>query len=205
MSANKKKNPKSGPGGIEKFPPPEIENLKYDENYMFECALANDYKNVCGAFDAKEHPLAAYVIENGLLNRRNANGKTCFDLSAYLGNKDFMRTILERTSDRLDENAFNLRAQIKASNSYNFMHYACIWGRLELCKYLVESQKMIVDPAIDITQIEPKNFTLPIYNKTLGSVLLRTKTRTGETPKSLAKRYEHHELVNYLNYAGKGF
>jgi len=202
MSA-KKKNAKGAPGGIEKFPPPEIENLKYDENYMFDCSLTNEYKIVCGAFDAKEHPLATYVIENNLLNKRDENGKTCFDLAAYLGNKDFIRTILERTNDRLDENMFNLRGQIKANNSYNFMHYACIWGRLELCKYLVDSLKMIVDPAVDVSQIDPKSLNSPLYSKTLGSILLRTKTRGGETPKNLAKRYEHHDLVAYLNYAGK--
>ena len=120
-----------------------------------------------------------------------------------LGNKDFIRTILERTTDRLDENMFNLRGQIKANNSYNFMHYACIWGRLELCKYLVDSPKMIVDPAVDVSQIDPKSLNSPLYSKTLGSILLRTKTRGGETPKNLAKRYEHHDLVAYLNYAGK--
>ena len=201
MSAKKPKIPKGTQGVVEKFPPPDIETLKFDENYMFECALKNDYKNVCGALDAKEHPLAQFVTENGLLNKRDANGKTCFDLCAYLGNKDFIRTILDRTNERLDENMFNLRGQIRASNSYNFMHYACVWGRLELCKYLAENGKMIVDPALDTSQIDPKN--LSMYNKTLGSVLLRTKTKTGETPKQLAQRYEHHGLVAYLNYAGK--
>jgi ankyrin repeat protein len=200
MSSAKKK-PNKGAASVEKFPAPDIENLVYDENYMFDCGLKNEYKNICGALDSKEHPLSTYVIENGLLNKRDDMGKTCFDLAAFLGNKDFIRTILERTGDRLDETIFNFRDQINAKNSYNFVHYACIWGRLDLCKYLIDSQKLIVDPSVDVSQLEPK--TLPLYQKTLGSILLAAKAKTGETPIMLAKRYEHESLVEYLTVAEK--
>lgn len=200
MSSAKKK-PNKGAVSVEKFSPPDIENLVYDENYTIECGLKNEYKNICGALDAKEHPLSTYVIENGLLNKRDVMGKTCFDLASYLGNKDFIRTILERTGERLDETMFGFRDQINAQNSYNFLHYACIWGRLDLCKYLIDSQKLIVDPALDISQLDPK--TLPLYQKTLGSILLVAKTKTGETPIMLAERYEHESLVEYLKIAEK--
>lgn len=203
----KKKNPKGSKDTVEKFQPPDIENLKYDENYLFECALNNEYKALCGSFDAKEHPLATYIAERKLFNKRNDMGKTAFDLAAYLGNKDFIRTILERTNDRIDESIFDIRNLLKPSNPYNFMHHCCIWGRLDVCKFLVEHQKQIVDPSVDLSQIDlSSNQKNPNINtKTLGSVVLRTKTRSGETPKDLAKRYNHDDIVQYLNYAGEYF
>lgn len=204
----KKSNVKGSKDAGEKYPPPEIDVLTLDDNYMFKCSLNNEYQAICGAFDAKEHPLASFIVEKNMFNRRNEYGKTPFDLASLIGNKDFIRTILQRTDDKLDENIFSLRNQLKPSNAYNFMHYACIWGRLELVKFLVDQSKLIADPSIDAPDPVPaapgaKNQAPIIPTKTLGSILLKSKTKNGETPKDLAKRYNHTELIEFLEYAGR--
>lgn len=213
MSATpQKKSVKGSKEVVEKYPPPDIDVATLDDMYLFECAIKNDYKAVCGAFDAKEHQLASFIIENNLFNKRDLNGKSVFELAAYLGNKEFIKAILERSNEKLDEQVFNLRNQLKPSNSYNFMHYACIWGHFDLCKYLVEQTKLIIDPSNDqhadlissstITMQSVKSQNPVLNTKTLGSILLESKTSTGETPKDLAIRYNHEEIVEYLNYAG---
>lgn len=210
MSA-KKKTKKQSKDLFERFPPPEIDIQSIDENYLFECSLSNNYQPICGAFDVKEHPLASFVIEKNLFNKRDEFGKTVFDLAAYCGNKEFIKAILDRTNEkeRIDENVLNLRNQLRPDkNAYNFMHFACIWNQKELVKYLAEHTKLIVDPGLehsDFGSISSLNMKSQIANtrvKTIGSVLLRTKAKTGETPKELAKRYGHMSLVEYLDYAG---
>ena len=226
-SAMNRKQSVNQPGGKahksdEKFPPPDIESLQLDDEFLFRSALQNDYPTICGAFDAKEHPLALYLIENSLFNKRNEFGKTVFDLAAKLGHRDFIRTILDRTNDKIDELAFNLRIQLKQKSApYNFMHYACIWNRLDLVKYLAEHPKLIIDPNLD-SAAEMTALTMSTsgaggganknqqqllaanpYAKTLGSILLRSRTKTGERPLDLAKRYKYNDLAVYLDYAGK--
>lgn len=204
----------------EKFPPPDMESIQLDEDFLFRSVLNNDYATICGAFDAKEHPLAIYLIENSLFNKRNEYGKTVFDLAAKLGHKDFVRTILDRTNDKIDELAFSLRLQLKSKNSpYNFMHYACIWNRYDLVRYLAEHAKLLIDPNLDnsteITALTMNSVGAGAANKnqqqilasnpfakTLGSILLRSKTKNGERPLDLAKRYNHNELIDYLEFAG---
>ena len=56
-----------------------------NENVLFKAALNNDYTTICGALDAKDHPLATYMFENNLFNKRNEFGKTFLELAAYLG------------------------------------------------------------------------------------------------------------------------
>ena len=208
-----KKKGKNAKDQIQLFPPPDIETLVLDENIVFDCALKNDYATICGAFDAKEHPLAAYIVEKNLLNKRNEQGKTPFDLAILAGNKEFLKAMLERSGEKLDENVWNLRAQLKPTNAYNFFHYACIWGHLDICKLLIESSKLVIDPSVELPvdsnttvagQTSKKDSNLA-FMKTIGNVLLRTKTKTGETPKQLAKRYQHQALVDYLTFAGKHF
>lgn len=207
---NKKKSNKNSKEAIERFSPPDIETLTLDENFLFKCALKNYYQPICGAFDVKEHALATYITENKLFEKRDEHGKTAFDLAAQIGNKEFIRNILIRTDEKIDENVFNLRNLLKPTNSYNFLHYACIWGRLDLVKFLIEQQKLILDPLIDdfmsnsnATMQSTKSNSSNPNMKTLGSALLRSKSKTGETPRDLAIRYNHHELVEYLNFAGK--
>jgi ankyrin repeat protein len=199
--------PKKGKPSVtaEKFLPPDMEAIELHEDILFNAALNNDYTTICGALDAKDHPLTTYMIENNLFNKRNKYGKNFADLSANLGNKEFIRLMLERLGDRVDENAFNLKAMLSLNNSYNFMHYACIWGQTELVKFLVDYAKMIADPtdpqyeSISMTNTKDKNSNL----KPIGSVLLKLRTReTKETPLMLAERYKHQELVEFLNYAG---
>lgn len=206
---SKKKNTKNSKELIERFSPPDIETLVLDDNFLFKCALKNEYQSICGAFDVKEHPLATYITENKLFDKRDEYGKTAFDLAAQIGNKDFIRTILLRTDEKIDENVFNLRNLIKPVNPYNFFHYACIWGRFDLVKFLIDQQKLIIDPLIDdfmsnssATMQSTKSNASNQNLKTLGSVLLRSRTKTGETPRDLAIRYNHHQLVEYLNFAG---
>ena len=207
MSA-KKKSVKNSKDVIEKFPVPDIESLKLDENLVFESAMRNEYATICGALDAKDHPLTTFLVEKNLLNKRDEFGKSAFDLAACLGNKDFIRTILERTGDKLDENAFNLRAFLKPSNSYNFMHFACIWGHLELCKYLIDNQKQIAEISMEndlnssSTMTIQSNKGAQVGTKSLGSILLKMRTKSGETPKDLAIRYNHQDLVEFLVFAG---
>lgn len=207
---NKKKSVKNSKEIGEKYPPPDMETLSLDQNYLFKCSLSNDYQAICGAYDNKDHPLAVYINDNGLFNKRNEYGKTPFDLAAYIGNKDFIRTILQRTDDKIDESVLSLKNLLKPSNAYNFMHYACIWGRLDLVKLLVDQQKMITDPSIEQSELasmststmQNKGQISSLNSKTLGSILLKSKTRNGETPKDLAKRYNQHDLVEFLNFAG---
>jgi ankyrin repeat protein len=221
---NRKQSVNQAPGGKaqksdEKFPPPDIESLQLDDDFLFRSALQNDYATICGAFDAKEHPLALYLVEKSLFNKRNEFGKTVFDLAAKLGHRDFIRTILDRTNDKIDELVFSLRTQLKQKSApYNFMHYACIWNRYDLVKYLAEHPKLIIDPNLDSsTEIAALTMTAigggnknqqqllasNPYAKTLGSILLRSKAKTGERPLDMAKRYNYHDLVVYLDYAGK--
>ena len=208
MSA-KKKSVKNSKDVLDKFPVPDMETLKLDESFVFECALKNEYQTICGALDAKDNPLTAFIIEKNLMNKRDEFGRSVFDLAACLGNKDFIRTLLERSGDKLDDNAFNVRGLIRPNNPYNFMHFACIWGHLELCKYLIDNQKQIMDfsdnqndfnSSSSMTIQSNKGNAVP--TKSLGTFLLKIKAKTGETPKELAKRYNHHELVDYLNFAG---
>ena len=221
MSALKKKGAKAGKEAVEKFTPPPIENLVLEENILFDASLRNDYQMICGAIDAGNHPLAAYLLEQGLLNKRNNNGKTAFDLAATLGNKDFIRTLIERMGEKPDDiNApFNLKQLIKPTNPYCFIHYACIWGHLDLCKMLIENTKLVTDPSVEENEFNSKSIETFKSNKTntnaananasnlnaktLSSVLLRSRCKTGETPLQLAQRYNHIELVEYLKYAEK--
>ncbi|CAF0857118.1 unnamed protein product [Brachionus calyciflorus] len=209
---NKKKSNKNSKEVIERYPPPDIESLILDDNIIFKSALNNDYQTICGAYDAKEHPLVTFINEHKLFDKKNEYGKNAFDLAALIGNKEFIRTILLRTDEKIDENVFSLKNLLKPSNSYNFMHYACIWGRLELVKFLVEHQKLMLDPVIENSDLlSNSNMTIQTSKsssansnmKTLGSILLRSKTKTGETPRDLAKRYNHEDLLEYLNYAEK--
>jgi ankyrin repeat protein len=216
MSANKKKGNKPGKDNVEKFAPPPTENLILDNNILFEYSVSNDYQTICGAIDAGNHPISAYVIEQGLLKKRNEYGKTAFDLAASLGNKEFIRTLIERMGERPDDIAspFNLKQMIKQSNSYNFLHHACIWGRLDLCKLLIENSKLVTDPSVDENEFSSRsidtfrsnkttNPTTSLNQKPLGSVLLKSRCKTGETPLQLARRYNHLELIEYLVLAEK--
>lgn len=221
MSANKKKQHKAGKEVVEKFLPPEMDNLTLDENILFDLALKNDFKTICGSIDAGTHPLSAYVIEQNLLNKRNQYGKTAFDLASSLGHKDFIRTLIERMGEKPDDitQPFNIKQMIRLSNPYNFLHYACIWGRLDLCKLLIENTKLVTDPASEESDFVSKSSetfrsaktTNANINanpqagiqKTLSAVLLRSKCKTGETPIQLAKRYNHEELVEYLRFGEK--
>jgi ankyrin repeat protein len=211
MSASQKKKSLKGTKDVfEKYPPPDMETLAHalDDTYLFRCALANQFQDVCGAFDAKEHELANFVMDHNLFNKRNEHGKTVLDLAAFVGSKDFIKAILERSNDKLDESVLDLRAQLKRTNAYNLMHYAVIWNRIELVKFLVDQSKLIVDPSLDSAEmatqstVSMRSSSVNANFKTLGSVLLKTKTKAGETPKDLAKRYGHAELVDFLNYAG---
>lgn len=212
MSA-KRKNPKNLKDTFERFAPPDIDVESLNESYLFECSLTNSYQQICGAFDAKDHQLANFVIEKNLFNKRDLYGKTVFDLAAFVGNKEFIKAILDRSNERIDENVLNLRHQLKSSG-LNFMHLACIWNHEALVKYLAEHPKLIIDPALDTndlasissvtvhsvkTQAQNPNF------KTLGSVLIRLRTKSGETPRELALRYGHSNIVDYLEYAGLRF
>lgn len=214
MSA-KKKGQKQSKDTFERFTPPEIDLETLKETYLFECALSNNYQAICGAFDVKEHPLATMIVEKGLFNKRDAYGKTVLDLAAYCGNKEFIKAILDRSSEKLDENVLNLRHQLKSTSSgYNLMHLACIWNREEVVKYLAEHSKLIVDPfnesgdlfsASTTTVQQQSSMRSQVANpfmKTLGCVLVRAKAKTGETPKEIAKRYGHLGIVEYLDYAG---
>jgi ankyrin repeat protein len=236
MSAKAKKGSKPK-NAMEKFTPPDLETLDLtDTAYVFKSAMANDYQGLCGAFDAatkEPHPLAAFILEHNLLNARDPYHKTVFDLACLCGSKEFLRAVLERTGEKekfSDETVLSLREPLKqAKHGYNYMHYACVWNRLDLVKLLVDQDKMITDPSL-ITESDlmleggsvtgssaslvttggggggkkdPKESALALLSmKTLGSLLLRSKTRNGETPRALAKRYKHNELVEYLIFAG---
>lgn len=201
--------PKKGKPSVvaEKFLPPDVENLEMTEDILFNAALNNDYSTICGALDAKEHPLTTYMIENNVFNKRNEFGKSFCDLAAYLGNKDFIRLILERTNDKLDENTFSLKQTLSVNNNYNFMHYACIWGRTDLCKFLIDYSKPIADPTDPSSELSSTTNTKDKDKanlKPIGSILLKLRTKkTNETPLDLAKRYNHKELIEFLTYAEK--
>lgn len=201
MSAKPKKGKPSTVA--EKFLPPDVETLEMHENVLFDASLSNDYSTICGAIDAKDHPLTLYMIENNLFNKRNEFGKTFCDLAAYLGNKDFIRLLLERQGDKLDDTVFNLKQILSPTNNYNFLHYACIWGRLDLCKFLIDNSKLITDP-FDASDVSSTTNAKDKSNmKQLGSVLLKIKTKAGETPLDLALRYNHVEMIEFLKYAEK--
>ena len=215
-TSGQKKKAKAGKDQLQTFPPPELDMLTVDESFVLNAALSNDYATICGAFDAKEHPLATFIAEKGLLNKRNECGKSPFDLAACVGNKDFLKCLLERQGDRLDESVWNLREQLNSARiSYNFLHYACIWGYLDIVKLLIEQSKLILDPDLNEADLAAQQSTgqqqggnkkdqiNSAFMRTLSSVLLRSRARTGETPKQLAMRYEHHDIVDYLNFAGK--
>jgi hypothetical protein len=159
---------------IEIFPPPPLD-IELHPDIVSECALKNDYQTICGAFDAKEHPLASYITTESLFNKRNEFSKTPFDMAACVGNYEFLKVMLERidkiTPEILDFKKTN-------TNGYNCLHYACIWGRVNICKVLV------------------------FNSGSIGSQLLKSKTVNNESPKDLSKRYNHQEIVDFLNFAG---
>jgi ankyrin repeat protein len=227
MSAGKKKGTKAGKSQIERFaiPNPETCDLT-DENYLFKCALRNEYQQFCGALDAPKetHPLAAFLIEKNLFNKRDSFNKSVFDLASLIGNKEFLKAILERTNEKEklnDENVLNLREPLKSKQyTMNYMHNACVWNRFDVVKFLVEQDKIILDPdlsesdlngtgqelhlsSISTASIQQNNKMNQNANmKTLGSILLKSKNKYGETPKDLAKRYNHADLIAYLSFAG---
>lgn len=172
---NKKKGTKAQ--NIETFPAPSLDIELY-KNFVHDCALKNDFQTICGAYDAKEHPLALYITNENLFNKRDDLCKTPLDMAACVGSFEFLKALLERveklTPELLDFKNTN-------SNGYNCLHYACVWGRANICKVL-------------------------IFNSgTVGSLLLKSKTVYNETPKDLAKRYNHANIVEFLNFAGKSF
>lgn len=228
MSAKKKPAGKGKPT-IDRYPAPDPESLDLtDERIVFKAALSNDYQSVCGAFDQSNkelHPLAALIIEKGLLNARDEYNKSVFDLASLMSNKEFLKAFLDRANtdkDKLnDEQLFSLRDPLKADkHGYNYMHYACVWNRLEVVKFLYEQDKLIIDPELSDAELgiggqgglgaTISNASLSSNNKnalqavmkTLGSLLLRTRNKYGETPLDLAKRYKHQALVDYLMFAG---
>ena len=86
------------------------------------------------------------------------------------------------------------------------MHYACVWGRVDLCKFLIDFSKPITDPTEHISEVAS---TINVKDKDkanlkpMGSILLKLRTKkTNETPLDLARRYKHTELIEFLNYAG---
>jgi hypothetical protein len=92
MASSKKSNGKNVKETIERFPAPDPATISYDENILFECAMANNYQLICGAFDAKgEHPLATYIVEKDLFNKRNQHGKT---VNSLLGCFFFLSALL---------------------------------------------------------------------------------------------------------------
>lgn len=120
-SSGKKKN-KDISTGIGRFAVPSMKNIKLDEKIVQEFALKNDYATMCGALDISSHPLTRYIIEEGLLTKRNEEGKTPFDLAATIGSKEFIRAILERMGEKLNETEFNIGMLLNPSVvSYNFM------------------------------------------------------------------------------------
>jgi hypothetical protein len=169
---NKKKGAKAQ--NIETFSAPPLD-IELHQNFVYDCALKNDFQTICGAYDAKEHPLATYITTENLFNKRDNICKTPFDMAACIGNFEFLKALLERieklTPELLDFKKTN-------SNGYNCLHYACIWGRLNICKLLVFN-------------------TGPT-----GSILLNSKTVNNETPKDLAKRNIHLDIAEFLNFAG---
>ena len=203
----------------ERFAAPSIEALGELNDTLLLCmAKQDDYASVCGAYDAKEHALASYVNEQRLFNKRDEYGKSAFDLAAQLGHKNFVKHVLERTGDRIDESTFDIRRQLKPGNVYNWMHHACVWNRLDLVKFLCNHAKLIADPATYDSLTSPsessvsssKNATAAqqqaqLQNaKAIGHVLLSTRSaKTGETPLEIAKRYQHAELVEFLDFAGR--
>lgn len=201
--------PKKGKTSVvaEKFLAPDVETLEMNEDILFRAAQTNDYATICGALDAKDHPLTAYMFENNLFNKRNEFGKSFCDLAAYLGNKDFIRLILERMGDKLDESTFSTKQALHISNNYNFMHYACVWGKVDLCKFLIDSSKPIADPTDPNSEVASTTNTKDKDKanlKPMGSILLKLKTKkTQETPLDLARRYNHTELIEFLTYAEK--
>ena len=60
-------------------------------------------------------------MEEGLLTKRNKEGKNALDLAASIGNKEFIRSILERVGERLNEPEFDIRVLLGPSVAYNFM------------------------------------------------------------------------------------
>ncbi len=198
--------PKKGKPSVvaEKFIPPDLESIEMNEDILFKAALNNDYATICGALDAKDHPLTAYMFENNLFNKRDLFGKSVFDLAAYLGNKEFIRLILERLGDKLDETAFSIKQALNINNNYNFMHYACVWGRVDVCKFLIDFSKPIADPTEPLNEMATNAKEKEKANlKPIGSILLKLRTKkTKETPLDIAKRYNHVELVAFLTYAG---
>jgi ankyrin repeat protein len=133
------------------------------------------------------------------------------DLAAYCNHKNFIQAILDRSTEKLNENVLNLKELIGNSSALNFMHYACIWGSYDVCRYLAELGILMSEPVDQSLAAQQQsnidnnnNKTLPTSPsmKTIGSILLKQRTRSGETGKELARRYGHEDIVNYLEYSG---
>lgn len=159
---------------IETFPPPPID-IELKPEIVFNAALNNDFQTICGAYDCKEHPLASYITKENLFIQRNEYSKTPFDLASCVGSYEFLKTLLERM-EKLTPEVLDFKKT--NTNGYTCLHHACIWGRADICKLLV-------------------------FNTGLAGVfLLKSKTVNNETPKHLAIRYNHPNVVEFLNFAG---
>ena len=67
------------------------------------------------------------------------------------------------------------------------MHFACIWGRLDIAKLLIENS----------ADINAK--WAPLYIPCSGGVINLSKTNYIEyTPLEIAEKYNRTEIVNYL-------
>lgn len=97
-----------------------VVNKTIEKTKNFIRKLIN-YQLPKGALDATNHPITKYIIEERLFYKRNEEGKTAFDLAAMIGHREFLKAILERIGEKLNENEFDIRVLLNPDVAYNFM------------------------------------------------------------------------------------
>lgn len=165
---------KGNKANFETFPPPPLD-IPLTSEVLLNCSMKNDYQTICGAYDAKDHPLAMFINSENLFKKRDSFEKAPFDYLCILGNQTFMKALIDRNEKLGPENLDFTR---KNANGYTCLHFACVWGHLDLCKLLV------------------------LQTGPTGSALLKSETVSKETPKQIATRCGHTNIIDFLTFAG---
>uniref|UniRef100_A0A0B6YBG7 Uncharacterized protein n=1 Tax=Arion vulgaris TaxID=1028688 RepID=A0A0B6YBG7_9EUPU len=137
------------------------EQLLPNTTIVTHCIYRNDTETLKRCF---EDPTSPYKDQmNELLNQRDDDGKSPLDVAAILERTDIVKMLIQ----------FGADVNIFTSKGYSCLHYAALWGRLEVLQILVEN----------------------------GGNLYQRNIH-GETPRDAALRYNQTESATYLELAG---
>merc|ERR1719367_998032 len=107
----------------------EAEHLLPGTTIVTHCIYKNDPERLIRCFEDDSDPYKEEIVEQNLLNLRNAEGKSPLDIAACLGRREMTRELLARGADIND----------LTPKRYSCLHFAAAWGRLPVLKIHVDN------------------------------------------------------------------